>query len=58
MKKNELKYKDGDRVRFDGYEFTVVGYHCIRKRYIIRRDDGVVISVKENEIKFANHMKG
>ena len=47
--KNRRKYKDGDKVIVDGYEFTVLGYHYPSMSYVLKRKDGLEIFLKEDE---------
>lgn len=51
MKKNKRKYKDGDRVMIDGFEYVVRSYHYPSMTYTLARSDGLNIFVKEDVIK-------
>ena len=51
MKKNKRKYKDGDRVMIDGFEYVVRSYHYPSMTYTLVRSDGLNIFVKEDVIK-------
>ena len=46
MKKNKRKYKDGDKIIIDSFEYTVRDYHYPSMTYNLERSDGLNISVK------------